>query len=106
MDSRLDMGLGSRMSTLWREEEMKRNDIFDLINNERDKQDKKWGALPRCLSDMVWLTVLLEEVGECAQAVLKRDWDNLKVEIIQVATVAIAWLEDDENHNNGSYKAG
>lgn len=85
---------------------MSRDEIFDLINKERDKQDAKWGALPRNLSDMVWLTVLVEEVGECAEAILKRDWDNLKLEIIQVATVAIAWLEDNENHNNGSYKAG
>jgi NTP pyrophosphatase (non-canonical NTP hydrolase) len=85
---------------------MNRSEIFNLINKERDKQDKKWGALPRCLSDVIWLTILIEEVGECAQAVLKQDWGNLKVEIIQVATVAIAWLEDSENHNNGSYRAG
>lgn len=84
----------------------KRTMMFELINLERDKQDAKWGPLPRHLSDVVWLTVLVEEVGECAQAMLKRDWDNLKLEIIQVATVAIAWLEDSENHNNGSYKAG
>lgn len=79
---------------------MKRHEIFELINLERNKQDKKWGALPKYLSDMVWLTVLMEEVGECAEAILKRDWNNLKLEIIQVATVAIAWLEDDENHDN------
>jgi NTP pyrophosphatase (non-canonical NTP hydrolase) len=85
---------------------MSRTEIFELINKERDKQDAKWGALPRCLSDMVWLTVLMEEVGECAEAILKRNWGNLKAEIIQVATVAIAWLEDSENHDNGSYKAG
>jgi NTP pyrophosphatase (non-canonical NTP hydrolase) len=83
-----------------------RNEIFELINKERDKQDAKWGALPRHLSDVVWLTILVEEVGECAQAILKCDWSNLKAEIIQVATVAIAWLEDDENHSNGSEKAG
>lgn len=85
---------------------MSRDEIFELINKERDKQDAKWGALPRHLSDMVWLTILVEEVGECAKAILKLDWHNLKLEIIQVATVAIAWLEDNENHNNGSYKAG
>jgi hypothetical protein len=84
----------------------RRSEVFELINLERDKQDAKWGALPRRLSDVIWLTILMEEVGECAQAVLKRDWDNLKVEIVQVATVAIAWLEDDENHNNGSERAG
>jgi NTP pyrophosphatase (non-canonical NTP hydrolase) len=85
---------------------MNRTDVFELINKERDKQDAKWGALPRCLSDVVWLTILMEEVGECAQAVLKMDWSNLRVEVVQVAAVAIAWLEDKENHSNGSYKAG
>ena len=85
---------------------MSREEIYSLINEERNKQDTKWGKLPRCLSDMVWLTVLVEEVGECAQAILKRDWDNLRLEIVQVATVAIAWLEDNPNHDNGSYKAG
>ena len=85
---------------------MNRIVIFNLINQERDLQDVKWGALPRYLSDMVWLTILMEEVGECAKAILMRDWSNLKLEIIQVAAVAIAWLEDEENHNNSSYKAG
>ena len=85
---------------------MAREEIFSLINEERDKQDKKWGALPRNLSDLLWLAILTEEVGEVAQAILKRDWNNLKLEIIQVATVAVAWLEDAENHDNGSYKEG
>ena len=85
---------------------MKRQDIYDLIDNERDFQDNKWGALPRHLSDMVWLTVLTEEVGEVAQAILKRNWLNLKLEIVQVIAVGVAWLEDTENHNNGSYKVG
>jgi NTP pyrophosphatase (non-canonical NTP hydrolase) len=85
---------------------MTRIEIFTLINDERDKQDKKWGALPRHLSDVVWLTILIEEVGEVGRAILQHDWINLKLEIIQVATVAVAWLEDNENHQNGSYKAG
>lgn len=85
---------------------MDRYKIFELINQERDKQDAKWGALPRCLPDLLWIDILLEELGECAKAILKQDWNNLKVEIVQVAAVAIAWLEDKENHNNGSYKVG
>jgi len=85
---------------------MNRNEIYQLIDEERTRQDEKWGYMPRNNSDMVWLAVLTEEVGECARAILKQDWINLKDEIIQVAAVAIAWLEDDENHNNGEYKVG
>lgn len=89
-----------------REHMMSRRNIYTLIDIEREKQDAKWGDLPRRLQDLLWLSILVEEVGEVAQAILKRDWINLKEEIIQVAAVAIAWLEDEENHNNGSYKEG
>jgi NTP pyrophosphatase (non-canonical NTP hydrolase) len=37
--------------------------------------------------------VLVEEVGEMAQATLKDDLDNLRVEAIQVAAVAVAIAE-------------
>ena len=85
---------------------MTREEIYLFIDKERARQDDKWGIMPRNNSDMVWLAVLTDEIGECARAILKTDWDNLKDEIIQVAAVAIAWLEDDENHNNGKYKVG
>lgn len=74
---------------------MDRKVIYQMIDDERDRQDAKWGPLPRNLSMMTWLTVLTEEVGECARAILKRDLGNLITEIIQVAAVAIAWMEDD-----------
>jgi NTP pyrophosphatase (non-canonical NTP hydrolase) len=85
---------------------MKRELIFDEIRKERDRQDAKWGPLPRNLSDMIWLTVIIEEVGEVAQAILKQDWMNLKDEVIQVIAVCVAYLEDDENHENGLFKIG
>lgn len=37
--------------------------------------------------------VLMEEVGEVAHAVLEYDMKNLREELIQVAAVAMAWLE-------------
>ena len=37
--------------------------------------------------------VLNEECGEVARAVLDRDEDALVNELIQVAAVAVAWLE-------------
>ncbi len=62
-----------------------------LVVQERKRQDEKWGA-NRNLDNTVWLTILSEEVGESAEAILKR-MPSLQKEIIQVAAVALAWLE-------------
>jgi NTP pyrophosphatase (non-canonical NTP hydrolase) len=37
--------------------------------------------------------VLAEECGEVSRAVLDRDADALRLELVQVAAVAVAWLE-------------
>lgn len=73
--------------------------IFTLITIERQRQDAKWGAL-RQMPNEVWLTILAEEVGEAAQAALKRNESNLIPELIQVAAVAVAWLEALEEHGS------
>jgi hypothetical protein len=39
------------------------------------------------------LTILTEEVGEVARAIHDGDDKNLRDELVQVAAVAIAWLE-------------
>jgi hypothetical protein len=39
------------------------------------------------------LTVLVEEVGEVARAVLESDGRGLREELVQVAAVAVAWIE-------------
>lgn len=85
---------------------MDRNEIYTLVDIERDRQDRKWGAMPRNLSDVVWLAVLVEEVGEAAESILKMEWDNLRKEVIQIIAVGVAWMEDVENHDNGKFKAG
>jgi NTP pyrophosphatase (non-canonical NTP hydrolase) len=66
--------------------------IFELIKEERKRQDKKWGVGYQ-QSAGTWLAILMEEVGEVAKAVLTGDWDNGKKELIQVAAVCVAWLE-------------
>lgn len=66
--------------------------VMEMIAQERQRQDAKWGA-DRVLTPMLWLTILMEEVGEVARAILERDWANLLIEIVQVAAVAVAWLE-------------
>ena len=71
----------------------KREHILELIYAERSKQDKKWGY-PRYLSDPFWYTILGEEVGEIARGILEHDVENLKDELVQVAAVCVAWLQN------------
>lgn len=59
---------------------------------ERRRQDRKWGA-QRDLADGTWLQILVEEVGEVAEAMLEKDKANLIVELTQVAAVAVAMVE-------------
>jgi hypothetical protein len=81
---------------------MNRQDIYTLIDLERLAQHRKWDGehgwgAGDCSSDMtppiVKAVVLGEECGEVQRAVLEKDSDNLRTELIQVAAVAVAWLE-------------
>jgi hypothetical protein len=69
-------------------------DFFDAILAERDRQIKKFGSKGESLNATAWLTILGEEFGEVARAVREGDSDNYAEELIQVATVALAALED------------
>lgn len=62
-----------------------------LIVDERKRQDEKWGA-DRNLDDTTWLTILMEEVGETCEAILK-GLPSMQTELVQVGAVALAWLE-------------
>ena len=84
--------------------------MIDQIVAERTHQDSKWGEQNH--DDYVWLAILSEEVGEAAQAILKvndsaegvNEWQesDIDAELIQVAAVAIAWLEARARRRNGS----
>lgn len=80
-------------------EEMTAQEIaIELIVAERNRQDEKRGN-PRH-SDFVWNTILSEEVGEVAHEVLNPAPYSLREEVVQVAAVAMAWIEmivDQEN---------
>jgi hypothetical protein len=78
--------------------------VFDLIGRERDRQAAIWGrphawgegdCSSRDVSAAVKAVCLSEECGEVARAVLERDDDALTVELIQVAAIAVAWLEGE-----------
>jgi hypothetical protein len=65
---------------------------------ERRRQDDKWGKQQHPLP--VWLTILTEEVGELAAAIMGHQFGNddhpeldWRKEAIQVAAVALAMVE-------------
>lgn len=74
---------------------MSQESVLQGIRSERDQQDAKWGkASERCQTKRQWLAILMEEVGEVAEAILEGDDENYLVELVQVAAVCVAALED------------
>ena len=82
--------------------EVTRARVYELVNRERDRQHAKWGGThpwgsgdcsSRDVHFLVKYAVLAEEVGEVSRAVLESDFVSLKAELVQVAAVAVAWLE-------------
>ena len=79
--------------------------VADDILDERTRQNIKWGKQNHPYT--VWLAILMEEVGEVAQAMQEgfthhkeSDAGDLYNELIQVAAVAAAIAEqvlEDEN---------
>ena len=67
--------------------------IFADIIAERKHQDKKFGPA-RKLGQLKRNAILGEEVGEVARAILERDKENLREELVQVAACCVAWLEE------------
>lgn len=74
-------------------------EITVLIHEERERQIAKWGDQHH--THLEWLGILVEEVGEIAEAIVKRfvDYETkddtpIFKEIIHATAVGIAWLED------------
>lgn len=61
------------------------------VETERTRQDKKWGEQNHDV--FKWITILVEEVGEAAEAALCQRSESYREEMIQVAAVAIAAVE-------------
>jgi hypothetical protein len=73
---------------------------LELVADERDRQELlvREGSLVYTAAhancpDVLRLAALVEEVGEVARAVHEGDLENLAVELVQVAAVAVAWRE-------------
>ena len=72
-----------------------RDDLFIRVAEERRRQVVKWGER-RNNDPFEWVSVLTEEVGEVAQAVNDGELESAFHELVQVAAVALAFLEDLE----------
>ena len=68
---------------------MELEEILWLIAAERERQEK---LHPNVESELHLMTVLVEEVGEVAKALQENT--NVTEELVQVAAVAIRWLEN------------
>ncbi|MEG3929472.1 hypothetical protein [Microcoleus sp. T3_D1] len=68
--------------------------IFKEIQNERDYQDKRFGKQPRSLKPTLYLAVLTEELGEVARAIIEGQSENYRAELIQLAAVAVAAIQE------------
>lgn len=72
--------------------------IIEKIKQERDNQSKKWGK--QTFHPLMWLNLLLEEIGEAAKAANdkffnnKGDWGLYESELIQSAALIVQMLED------------
>ena len=84
----------------------KTSEILDEVLSERRHQDNKWGyPQPAMRIPLHAYAILAEEVGEAAKALVEmyaahansasiRTWRaELRAELVQVAAVAMAWIE-------------
>lgn len=69
-----------------------RRAVFSVLM-ERGRQDVKWGA-GGSQSLELWATILGEEYGEICRAILKGDLHDAREELVHVAAVAVAAIED------------
>lgn len=81
-----------------------KKDVLHAVENERLRQNDLWGKQRHSYGD--WLKILIEEVGEVAQAMQKdqgwgkeSDASNLYSELIHVAAVAVAIAEQVKEEN-------
>ena len=76
---------------------MNREDAIQLVWNERDYQNEKWGREDGGWNDHILkkLAILTEEFGEVAKAINEEQWSEVKQELVDVAAVCISWLEAD-----------
>ena len=75
--------------------------VFDEIQCERERQDAKWGQQNH--GDGTWALILMEELGEACQAILKGHSSEPRKELIRALSVGVAWLECTARRGSGTY---
>lgn len=71
-------------------------EVFKLVRAERAAQDEKWGTESNPMAvggSHKKMTILVEEVGEVAKALLDGGPEDVRKELVQVAATAVYWLE-------------
>lgn len=70
--------------------------ILRNIYDERERQEEIFGPQEHTMEE--WFTILGEEVGEVANAILEDGPFEIMQEAIQVAAVCVAMIEDMDDH--------
>ena len=87
---KLDLDLDYASSS----DERKLNDVLKEIKKERDRQDIAWGV--RDLPIDTWIAVLAKQFGQASACALDKDMDGFRHQLIQVAAVAVAAIEQHD----------
>lgn len=74
--------------------DLRQLNIFTRIAQERERQDNRWGG--RLHTGSQWVALLAEELGEVAKAVMEGDVLGYEVELVQLAAVAVAALDQEQ----------
>lgn len=69
------------------------SEILARIVHERERQKALWGG--RLHTGSQWVALLAEELGEVAKAVMEGDVISYEGELVQLAAVAVAALEQE-----------
>lgn len=69
-----------------------RHQVYRAVDRERQRQDTQWGA-DADYAPLRWLRILVEEIGEVAQALDGGTEAEVRTELVQVAASAVWWLE-------------
>ncbi len=77
-------------------------DLLIEVTHERDQQDAKWGR--RDHHPLKWLSIMSEEIDGAARGIIEcthesvDKWANYRNELLQVAAVAIAAIENHDRN--------
>ena len=75
--------------------------IASKLIAEQTNQILIWGKKEQEESDGTWMIVLMEEVGEAARSILEGSPHHLRQELIQVAAVAMSWIDNIDRRASG-----